>query len=206
MNESGQISGYECSKRLIDLFGAGVGLILLSPLLFVIVLWVSLETPGGVFYRQTRVGKHGQHFRLFKFRSMFIGSDTAGLLTVGRDHRITSSGFLLRRYKLDEVPQLLNVLRGEMSLVGPRPEVPKYVSLYTEEQRHVLSVKPGLTDWASLKYFDENRLLAESDEPELTYIHKVMPDKLALNLDYINRRTIWQDLRIICLTVIRIAR
>lgn len=195
---------YATAKRILDLLAASVGLLILSPLFLLIMLWVSLESPGGPFYRQTRVGWQGRHFRLYKFRSMRSNSDALGLLTIGKDPRITRSGALLRKYKLDELPQLLNVLLGHMSLVGPRPEVPRYVALYNNEQRHVLSVKPGITDWASLKYFEENRLLGNAADPETTYVQEIMPDKLALNLEYIRNRSLWKDIQIIGLTLARI--
>jgi lipopolysaccharide/colanic/teichoic acid biosynthesis glycosyltransferase len=196
--------GYLFFKRLLDLFGSILGLVVLSPLLLGMAVWVSVESPGGPFYRQIRVGRLGRPFKLFKFRSMRVASDQKGLLTIGNDPRITRSGAFLRRYKLDELPQLLNVLVGEMSLVGPRPEVPLYVERYTEAQRAVLSVKPGITDWASIKYFEENRLLAESDQPEQTYIQEIMPDKLALNLEYIRTRSFGKDIQILWQTVVRI--
>jgi lipopolysaccharide/colanic/teichoic acid biosynthesis glycosyltransferase len=198
------MSGYLFFKRLLDLLGSFIGLLILSPLLLCMAVWVSVESPGGPFYRQVRVGRRGRPFKLFKFRSMRVASDQKGLLTIGKDPRITRCGAFLRRYKLDELPQLLNVLVGEMSLVGPRPEVPLYVERYTESQRAVLSVKPGITDWASIKYFEENRLLAESDQPEQTYLQEIMPDKLALNLQYIRTRSLGKDIQILWQTVVRI--
>ncbi len=192
-------------KRLSDILFSFAGVILLSPVLIVISLIVACTSKGGVFYRQIRVGRNGHDFTLYKFRTMYTGSDRAGLLTVGgRDPRITAAGYYLRRYKLDELPQLFNVLNGSMSLVGPRPEVRKYVDLYSAEQRKVLAVKPGITDYASLAYFDENELLAASSDPELTYIEKVLPAKLALNQKYLNEQGFFTDLRIIAGTLKRI--
>lgn len=192
-------------KRLFDIVCSFTGLLLLSPLLILISLCVGLGSRGGVFYRQTRVGKNGVDFKLFKFRTMHTGADKKGLLTVGgRDPRITAAGYYLRRYKLDELPQLFNVLSGSMSLVGPRPEVRKYVELYNAEQKKVLLVKPGITDYASLEYFSENELLAASSDPEKTYIEEVMPAKLALNRQYISEAGLLTDLKIILRTLKRI--
>ncbi len=185
-------------KRLFDIGCSFIGLLLLSPLFLVIAAWILLDSRGGVFYRQVRVGQFGRDFRLFKFRSMRPGSDKKGLLTVGgRDNRITRSGYFLRRYKLDELPQLINVLTGDMSLVGPRPEVRKYVELYTEEQKKVLQVRPGITDYASIEYARENDLLAQSNDPEKTYIEEIMPAKLLLNMKYINEQGLGTDMKII---------
>lgn len=192
-------------KRIFDLLASFFGLILLSPLFVLIAIWISIESPGGPFYFQERVGKHGKPFRLFKFRSMRKGSDRKGLLTVGKDPRITRSGVFIRKYKIDELPQLINVFIGNMSLVGPRPEVQKYVDLYTKEQQQVLSVKPGITDWASIKYKDENALLGASENPEETYIQQIMPDKLGINLDYIQNRSFRMDLMIIIQTITKIS-
>lgn len=185
-------------KRLFDIICSFTGLLLLSPLFLVIAAWILLDSRGGVFYRQVRVGQYGRDFRLFKFRSMRPGSDKKGLLTVGgRDNRITRSGYFLRRYKLDELPQLINVLTGDMSLVGPRPEVRKYVDLYTEEQKKVLQARPGITDYASIEYARENDLLAQSSDPEKTYIEEIMPAKLLLNMKYIHEQGLGTDLKII---------
>lgn len=160
-----------------------------------------------LFYLQTRVGKNGKDFKLFKFRTMHLDADKKGLLTVGgRDPRVTSIGYYLRKYKLDELPQLFNVLFGTMSLVGPRPEVRKYVDLYTKEQQQVLSVKPGITDFASLEYINENDLLAKSDNPEKTYIEEIMPAKLALNMKYIQQQGILVDFKIILNTIFKIIK
>jgi lipopolysaccharide/colanic/teichoic acid biosynthesis glycosyltransferase len=192
-------------KRLVDFFVSLIFLFLLSPILLLLAILIKLESKGPVFYLQVRVGLNGKDFRIFKFRTMFIGSDKAGLLTVGgRDPRITKVGIFIRKYKLDELPQLINVLNGEMSLVGPRPEVRKYVAMYNVEQLKVLNVKPGITDYASIQYSDENELLAKSADPEKTYIDEVMPAKLLLNLKYINEISLLTDLKIIGLTVRKI--
>ena len=189
-------------KRLFDIVGSAVGLVVLSPLFVGLAIWIKKESKGPVFYKQKRVGRNGKEFQLFKFRSMRIGSDKLGLLTIGgSDPRITRAGNFIRKYKLDEFPQLINVLIGNMSVVGPRPEVSKYVNLYNEEQLKVLKVKPGITDWASIKYRNENDLLARSDRPEEFYISEVMPAKLALSLQYIEKHNLITDLRIIWLTL-----
>lgn len=189
-------------KRAFDIVFASVALVLLLPLLVLFALAVALTSPGGAFFRQVRVGRHGRPFNLLKFRSMRPGSEALGQLTIGgRDPRITGVGHFLRRTKLDELPQLWNVLMGDMSVVGPRPEVPRYVALYTPEQRTVLSVRPGITGMASLDYVDENELLARSTDPERTYVEDVMPAKLALDLRYVRERTFALDLRIIVATV-----
>lgn len=171
--------------RFFDIILSLLGLILLAPILIAVSIWILLDSKGGVFFRQVRVGRNGKEFHLLKFRSMRPDSEKAGQLTVGKDPRITKSGQFLRKYKLDELPQLFNVLKGEMSLVGPRPEVPKYVALYSSAQRKVLDVRPGITDLASLEYFDENELLAKSENPEQTYIEEIMPAKLQLNQAFI---------------------
>lgn len=187
--------------RLFDILFAGIGLVVLSPLLAVLYLLVCIESPGGGFYRQKRVGKNGKDFWLYKFRSMRKGADKKGLITVGgHDSRITHTGYFIRKYKLDELPQLFNVLRGDMSLVGPRPEVRKYVDMYTSEQRKVLSVRPGITDYASIEYADENVILGQSANPDKTYIEQIMPDKIRLNMKYIANHSIGEYFKIIFLT------
>lgn len=189
-------------KRAFDIVFAFVALVILSPLLLVFTMAVAFSSPGGGFFRQVRVGRNGRAFRLLKFRSMRPGSEAKGQLTIGgRDPRITPVGYFLRRTKLDELPQLWNVLVGDMSIVGPRPEVPRYVALYTPEQRRVLSVRPGITGMASLDYVDENELLAKAADPERAYIEQVMPAKLALDLRYVRERNLLLDLRIIAATV-----
>jgi lipopolysaccharide/colanic/teichoic acid biosynthesis glycosyltransferase len=194
-------------KRTFDVIAAGTALLLLAPLLVVIAAAVAFGSPGGAFFRQTRVGRGGKHFQLLKFRSMRPGSEAGGQITVGsRDPRITGVGHLLRRTKLDELPQLINILIGDMSVVGPRPEVPRYVALYTEEQRAVLSVRPGLTSMASIAYINENEILGRSADPERTYVDEVMPAKLALDLRYVRERSLGLDLHIIVATLLRIVR
>ncbi len=185
-------------KRLFDIVASGLGLICLSPLFVVLAVWIKCDSRGPVFYRQVRVGKDNRDFRLFKFRSMRPDSDRLGLITVGgHDPRVTRSGYYIRRYKLDEFPQLINVFKGDMSLVGPRPEVRKYVDMYTPEQMRVLSVRPGITSLASIRYRNENEILAKADDPDRCYIEKVMPDKLAIDLEYVDRATLWNDIRLI---------
>lgn len=193
------------AKRIFDIFFSLGGLVLLLPFFLIIAIAIIIDSRGGVFYRQKRVGKDGIEFGLWKFRTMFSGSDKKGLLTVGgKDARITKVGYFLRKYKLDELPQLINVFTGDMSLVGPRPEVKKYVDLYTPEQRMVLSVQPGITDYASLEYFEENELLGKSGNPEETYIKEIMPAKLNLNLRYIKEMSLLTDVKIIFRTILRI--
>lgn len=188
-------------KRVFDVMASGLGLLLLSPLFLIIAIWVKADSPGPVFYRQTRVGRGNRDFRLFKFRSMRVGSDKKGLITVGgRDPRVTRSGYYIRKYKLDELPQLINVFTGDMSLVGPRPEVRKYVDLYTPQQLHVLDVRPGITDLASIRYRNENELLEQAANPEQYYREVVMQDKLRINLEYIADRSFFKDIKIIFLT------
>lgn len=187
--------------RLFDIFFSALGLIILFPFFVVFYLLIRIESKGGAFYIQERIGKNGKPFGLYKFRTMRVGSDTEGLLTVGeRDSRITRIGYILRKTKIDELPQLLNVLKGEMSLVGPRPEVRKYTDLYTEEQRKVLSIRPGITDYASIEYVNENELLSKADDPERMYIEEVMPDKIKLNMKYLKHYTVGEYFRIIFLT------
>lgn len=192
-------------KRLFDLFFSLIGLVILLPFFVVIGLIIVIDSKGGVFYQQIRVGKNSTDFGLYKFRTMKPDSDKKGLLTVGkRDPRITSIGYYLRKYKLDELPQLINVFIGDMSLVGPRPEVRKYVDLYNQEQQRVLLVKPGITDYASIAYFNENELLGKAKNPEETYINEVMPTKLRLNLKYINEYSLLTDFEIIFKTMAKI--
>lgn len=192
-------------KRLFDIVASFTGIILLLPAFFIIAILIVLDSRGGIFYRQVRVGKNGIDFRLFKFRTMASGSDKKGLLTVGgRDSRITRIGYYLRKYKLDELPQLINVFIGDMSLVGPRPEVRKYVDLYNNEQKKVLLAKPGITDYASIEYSNENELLAKSENPEQTYIDEVMPAKLELNQKYIREQGLLTDIKIIFRTIAKI--
>jgi lipopolysaccharide/colanic/teichoic acid biosynthesis glycosyltransferase len=191
--------------RLVDILLSAIGLILISPLLLIIYILVRVTSRGPGFYTQKRIGKNGVPFRLLKFRTMRIGSDKGTLITIGgRDSRITKVGYYLRKYKLDELPQLWNVLIGDMSLVGPRPEVERYVRLYTPEQRVVLSVKPGITDYASIAYSDENIILGMSEDPEKMYIEQIMPKKIEYNLQYINNQTMKEYFKIIYLTFAKI--
>ena len=188
-------------KRLFDIAASAIGLLLLAPVLLGIAIWIKRDSPGPVFFQQERIGRHGQPFRIYKFRSM--RQDNAGLqITVGEDARITRSGRFIRAYKLDELPQLINVLLGDMSIVGPRPEVPRYVALYPAEVRaEVLSVRPGITDLASVQYRSESTLLAQSSNPEQTYVDTILPAKLALCRQYVRERSFWLDLHIIGMTL-----
>lgn len=192
-------------KRSFDIFSSGLGLLLILPLLLVISIAIALSSKGGVFYRQRRVGLNGRPFDILKFRTMYVDSDRSGFLTVGdRDPRVTPIGYYLRKSKLDELPQLLNVLKGEMSVVGPRPEVPKYVALYSMEDRIVLSTRPGITDYASIYYRNENEILKIAENPEEKYIVDIMPVKLKLNKKYIDEKSLLVDLKIIFLTLFSI--
>lgn len=194
-------------KRVFDIFFSLFGLVLLFPLLLFISIAIVLDSGGGIFFRQIRVGKDNVDFKMFKFRTMRTGSDKKGLLTIGdKDNRVTKVGYFLRKYKIDELPQLINILKGDMSLVGPRPEVRKYVDLYNAEQMKVLSVRPGLTDYSSLFYINESELLSKSENPEKTYIEEIMPAKLELCKKYINEKSLITDIKIIFLTLKKILR
>jgi lipopolysaccharide/colanic/teichoic acid biosynthesis glycosyltransferase len=185
-------------KRVFDIIASGLGLICLSPLFIILAIWIKSDSKGPVFYRQVRVGRCNKDFKLFKFRSMRPNSDKLGLITIGgRDPRVTRSGFYIRKYKLDEFPQLINVFIGDMSLVGPRPEVRKYVDMYTPEQLHVLDVRPGITSLASIRYRNENEILAAAEDPDRAYIEQVMPDKLAIDLEYVAHASLWTDIKLI---------
>lgn len=189
-------------KRLFDIVCSFFGLVFLSWLFVFVALWVGLSSKGGVFYRQRRVGRCNRDFTIYKFRSMRVNSDRQGLLTIGgRDGRITKAGVFIRKYKLDELPQLFNVLIGDMSFVGPRPEVRKYVELYTEEQKKVLTVRPGITSLSSIKYRNENEILSRNDNPEQYYIDVIMQDKLAIELDYLEQRSLLTDIKVIFQTI-----
>jgi lipopolysaccharide/colanic/teichoic acid biosynthesis glycosyltransferase len=189
-------------KRAFDLTASTIGLVALAPVFVLIAVLIKCDSPGPVFFRQERVGRYGVPFRILKFRTMRIDAESNGQITVGRDPRITRAGDALRRFKLDELPQLVNVVRGEMSLVGPRPEVPRYVAVYPEETRRiVLSVTPGITDWASIHFQDENAILGRASDPEATYINEVLPVKLAYYVRYARERTFITDLKIIFLTL-----
>lgn len=195
------------AKRIFDLFFSFFGLVILFPILIIIAILIVLDSKGGVFYKQERVGKNKILFKIFKFRTMKVNADKKGLLTLGdRDDRITRVGRILRKTKLDELPQLINVFIGEMSFVGPRPEVKKYVDLYTESQMEILKLKPGITDYASIIYMDEAVLLGKSKNPEKTYIEEIMPHKIELNKKYLNNKSIFKDIRIIMNTIIKIFR
>ncbi len=193
-------------KRIFDIISSFSVFVILSPVFLIVAIWIKLDSKGGIFYQQKRVGKNQVEFGLFKFRTMRPNSDQVKLTVGDRDPRVTEVGYYLRKYKLDELPQLINILRGEMSVVGPRPEVSQYVNLYNEEQLKVLSVKPGLSDLATLEYVNESEILAKSDNPEETYINEIMPDKLKLNLEYIEKQNFLLDLRIIFKTFARIVR
>ena len=195
------------SKRAFDLAASLCGLLLLAPLLGSIALWIRLDSGGPVFYRQLRIGRYGVPFSIFKFRTMSVQAEAGAQLTVGQDARITRAGRFLRHYKLDELPQLINVLQGSMSLVGPRPEVPRYVACYPPDVRRiVLSVAPGITDWASIHYKDENAILGHAADPEQAYIDTILPVKLEYYVRYVQERSFWTDLRIIANTLTAIAR
>ena len=185
-------------KRLFDIVASGCGLLVLSPVLLVVAIWIKLDSRGPVFYRQVRVGYKNKDFRIFKFRSMRIGADKGSLVTIGgRDPRITRSGYFIRKYKLDELPQLINVFIGDMSLVGPRPEVRHYVDYWTPEQMHVLDVRPGITDPASIKFRNENELMGQAENPEEYYINVIMQEKIKLYLEYVENASFLYDLKLI---------
>ena len=185
-------------KRLFDIVASGLGLIVLSPLFLMLAIWIKLDSKGPVFYRQVRVGYKNNDFRIFKFRSMRVGSDKGSLVTIGgRDPRVTKSGYWIRKFKLDELPQLINVFVGDMSLVGPRPEVRHYVDYWTPEQMHVFDVRPGITDPASIKFRNENELMETADDPEKYYIEVIMQEKIKLYLEYVNKHSFWYDLGLI---------
>ena len=185
-------------KRIFDIIASGCGLLMLSPLFIILAIWIKIDSKGPVFYKQIRVGQYNKDFMLYKFRSMRVGSDKKGLITVGnRDARITKSGYFIRKYKLDEFPQLINVLIGDMSLVGPRPEVRHYVNYWTEEQMHVLDVRPGITDPASIKFRNENELLEKAEDPEKYYIEVIMQEKIKLYLEYVKEHSFWYDIKLI---------
>lgn len=187
--------------RFFDIFFSILGILFLSPLLLVLSLLICIESRGGALFRQKRIGKDGKEFTIYKFRSMRIGSDKKGMLTLGnKDPRVTPLGVFLRKSKLDELPQLFNVLKGDMSFVGPRPELAYYVDFYTPEQRKILSVRPGITDYASIEYIDEDRLLGESDDPDRAYIEQIMPDKIRYNMKYIENRSVKEYFKVIFLT------
>lgn len=195
-------------KRTFDFVLALVGVLLLSPMLLLVALLIKRDSPGPVFFRQERIGRHGKPFRIHKFRTMTVAQPGAAMqITVGNDSRITEIGAFLRHYKIDELPQLIDVLQGSMSLVGPRPEVPKYVALYPEPTKSiVLSVRPGITDLASIEYRSESELLGKSSNPEQTYVEEVMPAKLAYCVQYVQQQSVWLDIQIIVRTFLAILK
>lgn len=193
-------------KRIFDITLSLFGLIILLPFMLIIAILIKLDSKGPVFFKQIRVTKNGREFKIFKYRTMRVGSDKYSQITVGKDNRITKIGTFLRKYKLDEIPQLINVFIGDMSLVGPRPEVPKYVAFYTDEQKEILKVRAGITDYASIEFSDENDLLALEEDPEKAYIEKVMPKKIELNKKYISEISILTDIKIILLTIKKILK
>lgn len=185
-------------KRLFDILASGCGLLVLSPVFIIVAIWIKLDSQGPVFYRQTRVGRYNKDFRIFKFRSMRVGSDKGSLVTIGgRDPRVTRSGYFIRKFKIDELPQLINVFVGDMSLVGPRPEVRHYVDYWTAEQMKVLDVRPGITDPASIRFRNENELLEKADDPERYYIDVIMQEKIKLYLEYVQKSSFWYDIKLI---------
>ena len=185
-------------KRIFDVVASGLGLVALSPLFFVLAIWIKRDSKGPVFYRQVRVGRNNKDFRIFKFRSMRVGADKGSLVTIGgRDPRVTRSGYWIRKFKLDELPQLINVFVGDMSLVGPRPEVRHYVDYWTPEQMHVLDVRPGITDPASIKFRNENELMEKAENPEKYCIEVIMQEKIKLYLEYVEKHNFFYDLGLI---------
>lgn len=185
-------------KRAFDIIASGLGLIVLSPLFLVLAIWIKLDSKGPVFYRQVRVGFKNKDFRIFKFRSMRVGADKGSLVTIGgHDPRVTKSGFFIRKFKFDELPQLINVFLGDMSLVGPRPEVRHYVDYWTPEQMHVLDVRPGITDPASIKFRNENELMEKAEDPEKYYIEVIMQEKIKLYLEYVEKHSFLYDIGLI---------
>lgn len=194
-------------KRLFDIVASACGLILLSPLFFIVSVWIKLDSPGPVFYRQVRVGRYNKDFKIFKFRTMRVGADKGSLVTIGgRDPRVTRIGYYLRKFKIDELPQLINVFIGDMSLVGPRPEVRHYVNYWTSEQLHVLDVRPGITDPASIKFRNENELMESAEDPESFYINVIMQEKLKLYLEYVHNASFWYDIKLIFKTIYTVVK
>lgn len=185
-------------KRIFDVIASGLGLIVLSPLFLILAIWIKLDSKGPVFYRQVRVGYKNKDFRIFKFRSMRVGADKGSLVTIGgHDPRVTRSGYFIRKFKFDELPQLINVFLGDMSLVGPRPEVRHYVDYWTPEQMHVLDVRPGITDPASIKFRNENELMEKAEDPEKYYIEVIMQEKIKLCLEYVEKHSFLYDIGLI---------
>ena len=185
-------------KRLFDIVASGLGLVFISPLFFILAIWIKMDSKGPVFYRQVRVGRGNKDFRIFKFRSMRVGADKGSLVTIGgHDPRVTRSGYFIRKFKFDELPQLINVFIGDMSLVGPRPEVRHYVDYWTLEQMHVLDVRPGITDPASIKFRNENELMEQAEDPEKYYIEVIMQEKIRLYLEYVEKHSFLYDIGLI---------
>ena len=185
-------------KRIFDVIASGLGLIVLSPLFLILAIWIKIDSRGLAFYRQVRVGRNNKDFRIFKFRSMRVGADKGSLVTIGgHDPRVTRSGYFIRKFKFDELPQLINVFLGDMSLVGPRPEVRHYVDYWTPEQMHVLDVRPGITDPASIKFRNENELMEKAEDPEKYYIEVIMQEKIKLYLEYVEKHSFLYDLGLI---------
>ena len=193
-------------KRIFDITLSLFGLIILLPFMLIIAILIKFDSKGTVFFKQIRITKGGKEFKIFKYRTMKVGSDKYSQITVGKDDRITKIGSFLRKYKLDEIPQLINVLIGDMSLVGPRPEVPKYVAFYTDEQKEILKVRAGITDYASIEFSNENDLLALEKDSEKAYIEKIMPKKIELNKKYLSEISMLTDIRIILLTIKKILK
>lgn len=195
------------AKRFFDFLFSFIGLVLASPLLAILALWIVIDDPGPIFYRGERMGRYGHPFRIFKFRSMVVNADKiGGLSTSQQDPRVTRSGRFIRRYKLDELPQLINVFLGQMSFVGPRPEVRQYVEQYTENEKRILTVRPGITDWASIWNSDEGTVLASYADPDKAYETVIRPTKLKLQLEYVQHHNLWSDIKIIVYTVLRIVK
>ena len=185
-------------KRLFDVVASGLGLIVLSPLFLILAIWIKMDSKGPVFYRQVRVGRGNKDFRIFKFRSMRVGADKGSLVTIGgHDSRVTKSGYFIRKFKFDELPQLINVFVGDMSLVGPRPEVRHYVDYWTPEQMHVLDVRPGITDPASIRFRNENEMMGKAEDPEKYYIEVIMQEKIKLYLEYVEKHSFLYDIGLI---------
>ena len=194
-------------KRLFDVLASGISLIVLSPIILILAIWIKLDSKGPVFYRQVRVGRYNKDFRIFKLRSMRVGADKGSLVTIGgHDPRVTRSGYFIRKFKFDELPQLINVLLGDMSLVGPRPEVRHYVDYWTPEQMHVLDVRPGITDPASIKFRNENELMEKAEDPEKYYIEVIMQEKIRLYLEYMEKQSFFYDITLIFKTLWVVAR
>ena len=194
-------------KRLFDIIASGCGLLVLAPVFLIVAIWIKVDSMGPVFYRQVRVGRYNKDFRIFKFRSMRVGSDKGSLVTIGgRDPRVTRSGYFIRKFKIDELPQLINVFVGDMSLVGPRPEVRHYVDYWTRDQMRVLDVRPGITDPASIRFRNENELLENAEDPEKYYIEVIMQEKLKLYLEYVESASFWYDIKLIFRTFVVIIK